>query len=100
MMSTPVAAMRSFVRAFEKKRWDVLLRFVPDAEKGGDLTAEKLEEVWDRRERDLMTEKIDALRNDLERGEVRPSEGRALFVYSRGTVVLALEHGIWKIEDF
>src|SRR5262245_50925744 len=42
---TPEVALRSFVRAFKNRRYDVLLRFVPEAEREG-LDAKKLESAW------------------------------------------------------
>ncbi len=41
--STPRRALAGFLRAFERKRYDVILRYVPDAEKEGLLPGEEPE---------------------------------------------------------
>lgn len=37
--ATPRQALMGFLRAFERKRWDVILRYVPDAEREGSSAA-------------------------------------------------------------
>ena len=44
--ATPASAVLAFVRAFENRRYDVLLRFVPDSERSG-LDAEQLRKAWE-----------------------------------------------------
>lgn len=95
--STALAALRSFVRAYDNKRWDILTRFAPNAHKEG-ITAEKIESSWGSEE---MAAPIRSIKAALDRGgNVTESNGRALFAYADGTVTLLEEDGVWKIENF
>ncbi len=66
----PLATLRSFVRAFEASRYDVLMRFVPEAEREG-LTEAKLKQAWQGPQRDDMVALMDGLRPAFQRP--RPS---------------------------
>lgn len=98
---TPRAALRTFVRALDARRYDVLLRLVPDRERGA-LTAETLRQFWEGRD-------ADAHRRLL--AKVRAALGAPLAEFgdeahlplgpdgaSPGEVRLAREPGGWKVE--
>lgn len=104
----PLAALRSFVRAFEAERYDVLLRFVPEAEREG-LTEEALKKAWQGRQRDDMLTLVDALKASLPMAKAEQYGNRATVAYgtgttgaygSGGTVELLEENGLWKIVNF
>lgn len=98
--STPEQAVRSFVRAFGNKRYDVLLRFVPDAHREG-LDAEKLKETWEGEQKEEMEQLVQALAAGLAEARVELVADRATLSYGSGsTVELVRERGQWKIEDF
>src|SRR5687767_3114502 len=60
--ATPEAAVLAFVRAFESRRYDVLLRFVPDSEREG-LDAARLRKAWeDGEQRDELERLTQALK--------------------------------------
>lgn len=97
---TPEQAVRSFLRAFEGRRYDILLRFVPDAHREG-LDAEKLKEAWEGEQKEEMAQLVSALAAGLAEAQVELVGDRATLAYgSGGTVELLREHGSWKIEDF
>ncbi|HSC86583.1 MAG TPA: hypothetical protein VLC09_04905 [Polyangiaceae bacterium] len=98
--STPERAIDSFVRALHNRRFDVLLRFVPDSQREG-LDAHVLAEAWDG-EQKLEMERIgEGLRLALPTAKVETLGDRATMSYGAGaTVELVREHGLWKIEDF
>ena len=98
---TPRAALASFCRAFDEKRWDVLMRFIPARHQSPELTPEKLRDAWDGRMREQMLATFAAIERALaEDAEIDEHGGRAELAYGRGTVQLVLEDGAWKVEDF
>jgi hypothetical protein len=97
---TPEGALLAFVRAFENKRYDVLLRFVPDSKREG-LTAEKLKTAFEGEQRQEVERLTQAIRAALPTANVEHLGDRATMSYGAGgTVELVREHGVWKIEEF
>jgi len=98
--ASPESAVRAFIRAFENKRYDVLLRFVPDAKKEG-LDAAKLKKAWEGEQKDEMERLTQALAAALPTARFERIGERATMSYGAGgTVELLREHGSWKIEEF
>ena len=98
--STPQQSVEAFLRAFERKRYDVMIRFVPDAHMEG-LDADKLRAAWEGSQKDEMARITAALRAALPTAQFEEIGDRATMAYgSGGTVQLVREHGMWKIEDF
>lgn len=97
---TPEDALRSFVRAFENKRYDVVLRFAPDAKKEG-LDAAKLKAAFEGEQREEIERLTQAIRAALPTATVEHLGDRATMSYgSGGTVEMVREHGVWKVEEF
>ena len=96
---TPRHAVQGFVRALERKRYDVILRFVPDAHKEG-LDAEKLRAAWDGHDKDEIAQVLASLKQVLPTAKIEETGGHATLPYGPGTMQLVKEHGVWKIEDF
>jgi hypothetical protein len=98
--ATPEAAVRAFIRAFENKRYDVLMRFVPDAKREG-LDAAKLRKAWEGEQREEIERLTQALAAALPTAKFERIGERATMSYGAGgTVELLREHGSWKIEEF
>jgi hypothetical protein len=98
--ATPRQAVTSFTRAYERGRYDVLLRFVPDAKKSG-LDAKKLKEAWEGSQKQEMQRLIPAVKSALPTATFEEVGDRATMPFGAvGTVQLVREHGAWKIEDF
>jgi hypothetical protein len=95
---TPRGALRSFIRAVEFKRYDVLVRLVPSEFA---MTAEQIKAQF---EGDMAKEVmglVGRLREALEAPVVEVGDNRATILYGdRQTVTLVREDGAWKIEDF
>ena len=88
------------MRAFDRKRYDILLRFVPDAHLEG-LDAGKLRTAWEGPQQEEMQRIVAALKAALPTAQIEETGDRATLAYgSAGTVQLVREHGAWKIEDF
>lgn len=97
---SPEAALASFVRAFNNKRYDVLLRFVPESKREG-LSAEQLEKAWAGEQRQQVEQLTQALEASLPNVRVEVLGTRATVAYGAGgTVELVHELGAWRIEDF
>jgi len=98
--TTPRAALESFVRAFDNKRYDVLLRFVPEAKRQG-MSAEQLQQAWEGDQRPQVERLTQALKASLPNVHIEVLGTRATVAYGPGgNVELIQEQGTWRIEDF
>jgi hypothetical protein len=96
--STPRAALRSFVRAMERKRYDVVMRLVPNADKEG-ISAERMEQAWSGPERERVERMLTALRESLD-APIEVIGDRATMPYGEHMrVQFVREQALWKIED-
>jgi hypothetical protein len=97
--STPEAALRAFVRAFRNRRYDVLLRFIPDAEREG-LGVAELKRAWEGAERAELERLVSAVETALPTARLEVTGDRATMAFgAAGTVELVRERGLWKVED-
>ena len=98
--ATPEAAVHSFIRAFENKRYDVLMGFVPES-KQKDLDEKKLAQAWEGEQREEITRLVQALKAALPTARIERIGERATMAYGAGgTVELVREGGAWKVEEF
>jgi len=96
---TPRRAIQGFVRAVERKRYDVVMHYVPETHKEG-LDATKLRVAWEGHEKDEIAQVVAALKQALPNAAIEESGERATMAYGAGTLQLVREHGLWKIENF
>ncbi len=97
--ASPRAALQGFIRAYENKRYDILMRFVPEQETEG-LTAELLKKAWEGEQRAEMERIVQAMKAALPTANFEMLGDRATLSYGAGgTVELVREHGAWKVED-
>lgn len=97
---TPRHAIQGFLRAVERKRYDVVLKYVPDAHKEG-LDAAKLKAAWEGHDQEAIQEVVSGLRQTLPTATIEETGDRATLAYGSGkTMQLVRERGLWKIEDF
>jgi hypothetical protein len=96
---SPRHAVQGFVRALERKRYDMILRYVPDAHKEG-LDAAKLKSAWEGNDKEEMDQVLAALKQSLPNAAIEETGESAQMPYGAGTLKLVREHGLWKIEDF
>ncbi len=96
---TPRRAIQGFIRAVERKRYDVVLKYVPDAHREG-LDAEKLKSAWEGHDKDEIEQVVAGLKQALPSATIEETGDRATMAYSQGTMQLVRERGLWKIEDF
>jgi hypothetical protein len=96
---TPRHAIVGFVRAIERQRYDVVLRYVPEAHLAG-LDAAKLRTAWEGHDKDEITQVVTALKHALPGATIEETGERAAMPYGAGTIQLVREHGLWKVENF
>lgn len=97
---TPRHAIQGFVRAVERKRYDVVLKYVPDAHREG-LDAAKLKAAWEGHDKEDIEQVVSALKQTLPTATIEETGDRATLSYGSGTTMqLVRERGLWKIEDF
>lgn len=98
--STPRAAIRSFVRAMERERYDVVLRFVPEADREG-MSAERMRSSFGGEGREEIARLLTELRAALD-APIEEIGDHATLRYGEGnrrTARLLREGGTWKVED-
>jgi hypothetical protein len=97
--TTPEVALKAFVRAFKNRRYDVLLRFVPESEREG-LGVEELKQAWEGEDRTELEALVSAVEANLPNGRLEVTGDRATMAFGAGgTVELVREGGLWKVED-
>jgi hypothetical protein len=96
---TPRHAIQGFVRAVERKRFDVVMRYVPETHKEG-LDATKLKSAWEGHEQEEIQQVVSAVKQALPTATIEETGERATMPYGAGTMQLVREHGLWKIENF
>ncbi len=96
--STPRAALRSFVRAMERKRYDVVLRLIPSADQEG-ITTDRMDQAWSGEQREQVERMLAALRDHVD-DPIEVIGSHATMPYGDQRRVQFLREGdVWKIED-
>jgi hypothetical protein len=96
---SPRHTIQGFIRAVERKRYDVVMRYVPDSHREG-LDEGKLKDAWEGHEKDEIEQVVTALKQALPAATIEETGERAAMPYGAGTIQLVREHGLWKIENF
>ncbi|MSP26644.1 MAG: hypothetical protein EXR75_16150 [Myxococcales bacterium] len=107
---SPRQALLGFLRAYHRKRFDVVLRYVPNAELEGradgwsgaaeGLTAGLLEQAWTGPQKEQIASIVLAIEAALPTAKLEETEDRAAMAYGAGaTVLFVREGGAWKLED-
>ncbi|MCC7537388.1 MAG: hypothetical protein IT379_14290, partial [Deltaproteobacteria bacterium] len=95
---SPRAALRSFVEALSRRRYDVVLRFVPNADREG-MNAETIRRWMEGEEREDVERLMTNLRAHLD-DPIEVVGDRATMHYAeRFAVQFVREDGVWRIED-
>ena len=95
---SPEEALRSFVRAIESRRYDIVLKFVP-AKWAEAMTVAKLKKQWEGTKQNEVKAMIKRLKDNLN-SPIHKSGDRANMPYGdKFEVRFIRESGVWKIED-
>jgi hypothetical protein len=96
--STPRSALHAFVDALSRKRYDVVLRLMPNADKEG-VTTDSMAKAWGYAARDDVERMLTQLRSHIEE-PIEVVGNYATMPYAeRLRVQFVREDGRWKIED-
>jgi len=100
---TPRAALRTFLRAIERRRYDIAVRLVPSRYRAG-VTADKLRDYWeggggDGARRDENQKLLQRLRASIKAPIVEVGDEARMPYGDNAEVVFVREDGLWKIED-
>lgn len=96
--ATPRAALRSFVRALEQGRYDVVLRLCPTRLRAG-LSVEALRASWEGAEREQNARLLARLRAAIFAPIVESGDEAHMPYGERSEARFVREDGLWKIED-
>lgn len=114
--ATPREALLGFLLAYDRRRYDVLVRYAPNAEREGRdalmwgkekdgattgaLTVAMLKESWEGEQKEEVSRKVQAIRSALPTAKIEQTDDRAAMPYGAGgTVLLLREEGLWKIDE-
>lgn len=96
--TTPELALRSFARVIQNKRYDLLLRFVPNHDREG-LNEEIFREAFDEG-LDPALVRLLAIIDETESFRAQIEDDRAVIQYaSDGLAFFLFEDGVWKVAD-
>jgi hypothetical protein len=95
---SPRHAIQGFLRALERKRYDVLVRYASEQHREG-LDAAALRDAWEKKEHDQIEQFVIALKQALPTAPIEEAGERATMPYGSGSIQLVREHGLWKIEN-
>lgn len=96
--STPKAALRSFIRAYRLERWDVMLRFVPNAYREK-MDAKKIQAQFTGPSREQMESLVNTLEANVDEPIVERGNDARMSYGDRYTVQFLKEDGAWKLKD-
>jgi hypothetical protein len=95
---TPREALRSFVRAIDAQRYDVVLKFVPRKYRDH-LTVEKVRDQFEGAQREQNQQIVDRIRAHLD-AQIDERDDIATLAYDgRFQVKLVREDGVWCVQD-
>jgi hypothetical protein len=96
--ATPRAAVRTFIRALDAHRYDVVLRLVPDRYRAR-LSADRLRMFWEGDQKNAHEALLTRIRTAAQ-APLTETGDEARFLLAPDRVVrLVREAGLWKIED-
>lgn len=95
---TPRAAVRSFIRALDARRYDIVLRLVPDRYRAG-LSAERLRTFWEGENAPGHQAILARLRAAAQAPLTETGDEARLLLGPDRALTLVREGGLWKIED-
>lgn len=95
--STPRATLRSFVYALDRRRYNLVMRFIPTVDKAG-VTPEQIAKEWSGDNRQAIERLLSGLRDNLN-APIEETGDVAIMPYGqRLCMQFRREQGVWKIE--
>jgi hypothetical protein len=93
----PDEALRSFLRAVDHQRWDVLVRFVPSRFRA-QVTADAIKARWQGERKAELAQQLANIRAHLDEPLEQSGDDARLVVGEHKEVKLVREDGAWKID--
>ncbi len=111
--NTPRQALVGFLRAFDRERYDVMMRYVPEPEREGPseqlwggsgapskgLTAEGLKEAWTGDQKEYISGIVQAIKSALPTARIEQTEDQASMPYGAGSVLFVRVDGLWQLKN-
>jgi hypothetical protein len=91
-------ALRSFLRAYRLKRWDIMLRFVPNQYRER-MNEDTLRRQFDGEQAGEMAERMKALEANIEAPITDKGDEARMPYGDRHEVTFVREDGLWKLQD-
>ena len=91
-------ALRSFIRAYRLERWDVMLRFVPNAYREK-MDAAKMKAQFTGPSREQMENLVNTLEANVDEPIVERGNDARMSYGDRFNVQFVKEDGAWKLKD-
>jgi hypothetical protein len=95
---TPRAALRTFIRALDGRRYDVVLRLAPNRYRG-DLSVEKLRVYWEEERKDERLPLLARLRAAMAAPIVETGDEAHMPYGPEQEARFVREDGVWKLES-
>jgi hypothetical protein len=96
--STPKAALRSFLRAYRLERWDIMLRFVPNAFREK-MDAPKMKMQFTGESKERMETLMNTLEANVDEPIIERGNDARMSYGDRYEVKFVKEDGLWKLKD-
>lgn len=96
--STPRNALRSFLRAYHLQRWDVMLKFVPNAYREK-MDVEKMKQQFTGPSKEPMDNLFMALESSVDEPIIERGNDAKMSYGERFEVRFVKEDGVWKLKD-
>ncbi len=96
--SSPKAALRSFLRAYRLERWDVMLRFVPNAYREK-MDAAKMKMQFTGGSKEQMEVLMNTLEANVDEPIIERGNDARMSYGDRYEVKFVKEDGVWKLKD-
>jgi hypothetical protein len=96
--STPRNALRGFLRAYRLERWDIMMRFVPNAYREK-MDVAKMKAQFTGPSREQIETLINTLEANVDEPIVERGNDARMSYGDRFTVHFVKEDGLWKLKD-
>lgn len=96
--ATPREALRSFLRAYSLKRWDVMLRFVPDNYRQH-MTVDSMRRQFEGENKEALARMMAMVAANADE-PIAEQGNDAKLRYGENEVRFVREDNVWKIKDF
>lgn len=95
--ATPREALRSFLRAYTLKRWDIMLRFVPNAYRER-MTAQSMRTQFEGEHKEDLARMMSQIGANVDE-PITDKGNEAQLRYAEFEVTFVREDNVWKIKD-